>query len=351
MDDPTQVCTNDDICVGPDPFRYRVEVGWAMFPGDGPHGEAVAVACDRRDRVFVFLRGPQPVRVYERDGTFITAWGQGQFVRPHGIFIGPDDIVYCTDDFDHTVRAFTPEGRLLLTLGSRGQPSDTGATSVDYRTIRHAGPPFHFPTNLALGPSGDLFVADGYGNARVHRFAPEGRLLLSWGEPGSGPGQFHVPHGLAVDVEGTVYVADRENSRIQLFSAEGSYRGEWTDVARPCQIFIDAKHQWIYVAELGFRAGRWPGTGLPEPGATGGRISIFDRNGTLHARWGGGNNPCAPGDFFAPHGLWVDSRGDLYVAEVSLSGGGRTGLVPASCHTLQKFVRVVSSLSTHVGPQ
>jgi len=269
----------------------------------------------------------------------VTAWGEGLFVRPHGIFIGPDAAVYCTDDHDHTVRAFTPAGHLLLTLGTSGRPSDTGATSIDYRTIRRAGPPFHYPTNLALGPAGDLYVTDGYGNARVHRFAPDGRLLHSWGEPGSGPGQFHVPHGLAVDADGTVYVADRENSRLQLFTADGVYRGEWTDVARPCQVFIDRQGGWVYVAELGFRAGRWPGTGPPEPGAPGGRVSVFDRSGALQARWGGGANPCAPGDFFAPHGIWVDSRGDVYVAEVAMSAGGRAGAVPASCHTLQKFVR------------
>jgi DNA-binding beta-propeller fold protein YncE len=325
--------------VGQGPFRYRVEEKWAKFPGDGPDGEAVAVACDRRDRVFVFLRGPHPVRAYEPDGTPVTAWGEGLFARPHGLFLGPDDTVYCADDYDHTVRAFSPEGQLRLTLGTSGRPSDTGATSLDYRTIRRAGPPFHYPTNLAVGPSGDLYVTDGYGNARVHRFAPDGRLLGSWGEPGSGPGQFHLPHGLAVDSDGTVYVADRENSRIQLFTAEGAYRGEWADVARPCQVFLDRRQGLFYVAELGHRAGRWPGTGPAPAGAPGGRVSVFDRSGALLARWGGGEAPCAPGDFFAPHGIWVDSRGDVYVAEVALSAGGRTGVVPASCHTLQKFVR------------
>jgi DNA-binding beta-propeller fold protein YncE len=320
-------------------FRYRVEAGWPQFPGDGPHGEAVAVACDRHGRVFIFFRGPQPVRVYEADGRFVTGWGEGLFARPHGLFIGPDDTVWCTDDVDHTVRAFTPDGNLILTLGTSGRHSDTGATSHDYRTIRRAGPPFNYPTNLALAPDGDLYVTDGYGNARVHRFTPDGRLVQSWGEPGSGPGQFHVPHGLAVDREGTVYVADRENSRVQLFSPEGVYRGEWTDVARPCQLYID-RDGWVYVAELGFRAGRWAGTGPPPPGAPGGRVSIFDRTGRLHARWGGGDDPCAAGDFFAPHGIWVDSQGSIYVAEVALSGGGRAGLVSASCHTLQKFVRL-----------
>jgi sugar lactone lactonase YvrE len=329
-----------DITGGQGSFRYRVADKWTNFPGDGPCGEAVGVACDQHDRVFVFFRGPQPVRIYEPDGTPVMTWGEGQFVRPHGIFIGPDDTVYCTDDFGHTVRAFTPEGRLLLTLGTSGRPSDTGATSIDYRTIKRAGPPFHFPTNLALGPTGDLYISDGYGNARIHRFAPDGRLLLSWGEPGSGPGQFHVPHGIAVDSDGTVFVADRENSRLQLFRADGAYRGEWTDVARPCQVFIDHAAGWIYVAELGFRAGRWPGTGSAEPGATGGRVSVFDRSGRLHARWGGGDNPTAPGDFFAPHDICMDSHGDVYVAEVCMSGGGRTGLVAPSCHTLQKFIRL-----------
>lgn len=318
-------------------FRYDVDSRWDKFPAAGPDGEAVAVACDSRDRVYVFLRGPRPVLVFDRDGTFLHSWGAGVFVRPHGIFIGPDDTVYCTDDFDHTVRAFSPTGELKLTLGVRGQPSDTGATSIDYRTIRHSGPPFHFPTNMALGPTGDIFVADGYGNARIHRFSAEGRLLRSWGEPGSGPGQFLVPHGIAVDQAGTVYVADRENSRVQLFSSDGAYQGEWTDVARPCQIFIDQRGV-CYIAELGFQAGRWPGWGPADPGATGGRVSIVDRNGKVLARWGGGKNPCAAGDFCAPHGIWTDSRGDLYVAEVTLAGGVRAGLVPGSCHSFQKFV-------------
>src|SRR5262249_52037072 len=152
------------------------------------------------------------------DGAFLSSWGEGQFIRPHGITIGPDDSVWCTDDMDHTVRKFTSDGKPLLALGTSGKASDTGATSMDFRSIRRAGPPFHYPPNLALSPGGELYITDGYGNARVHRFSPDGRLLSSWGEPGSGPGQFHLPHGIAVDTEGIVYVADRENSRIQLFS-------------------------------------------------------------------------------------------------------------------------------------
>ncbi len=141
--------TMKPIYVGAGKFRYEVDLSWDIFPANGSAGEAVGVACDSRDRVYVFLRGPEPVRVFERNGTPVMTWGAGVFVRPHGIFIGPDDTVYCTDDFDHTVRAFSTTGELQLTLGVRGQRSDTGATSVDYRTIQRAGPPFNYPTNLA----------------------------------------------------------------------------------------------------------------------------------------------------------------------------------------------------------
>ncbi|HJZ58349.1 MAG TPA: peptidyl-alpha-hydroxyglycine alpha-amidating lyase family protein [Gemmataceae bacterium] len=318
-------------------FGYAADDRWAQCPAGWGWKEATAVATDSRDRVYVFNRGDHPLMVFDRDGTFLASWGEGLFVRPHGISIGPDDAVYLTDDSDHTVRKFTPDGRLLLTLGTSGKPSDTGATSTDFRTIVHSGPPFHYPCNVALSPAGEIYVGDGYGNARVHKFAPDGRLLLSWGEPGSGPGQFYIPHGIAVDREGIVYVADRENSRIQLFTPEGAYLREWTDVARPCQVFIDGNGT-CYVAELGYRAGMWAGTTAPAPDATGGRLSIFGRDGKLLARWGGGSNPTAPGDFFAPHDVCVDSRGDVYVAEVTMSAGGNRGLVSPDCHSLQKFV-------------
>jgi DNA-binding beta-propeller fold protein YncE len=327
----------DDVWVGSGRFRYRVEPRWTT-PADGNLGEVVGVACDADDRVYLFARGTPSVSFFERDGRAITCWADGLFTRPHGICVGPDGAVYCTDDFGHAVHVFTSDGRPRLTLGTSGKPSATGATSIDYRTIKQSAGPFNYPTNVAIAPSGDLFIADGYGNARIHHFSPDGRLLHSWGEPGSGPGQFHVPHGIAVDADGIVYVADRENSRIQRFNAHGAVIDAWTDVVRPCQVCID-RAGYVYVAELGLHAGRWPGWPDVQPGAVGGRVSIFDRNEVLQARWGGGANPCAAGDFFAPHDICVDSRGDIYVAEVTLSGGARAGKVPMSCHTLQKFVR------------
>src|SRR5712692_408831 len=316
---------------------YEARDHWARLPPGWSWTEVAAVATDTQDRVYVFSRGEHRLLIFTRDGELLASWGEGLFARPHGIFIGPDDTVYCTDDRDHTVRKFTADGGLLWTLGTSGKPSDTGATSVDYRTILRAGAPFHYPTNVAISAEGNLYVSDGYGNARIHKFSPDGRLLFSWGEPGNGPGQFRLPHGTAVDRQGTVYVADRENSRLQLFTGEGEYLSEWTDVARPCQVFIDGGGN-VYVAELGFRAGMWPGTTAPTPDAPGGRVSIFDHHGQLRARWGGGRNPCAPGDFFAPHGICVDSQGDIYVAEVVMSAGGNRRLVSADCHPLQKFV-------------
>ncbi len=319
-------------------MRFQVDSGWNELPERSRFVEVAGVATDSQDRVFVFNRGETPIFVFDRDGRFQTSWGEKLFVRPHGITIGPDDAVYISDDLDHTIKKFTPDGTLLLTLGKSGSPSDTGATSQDFRTIRQAGGPFHYPTNVALAADGSLFITDGYGNARVHKFSREGRHLLSWGEPGTGPGQFRLPHGIAVGPDGTVVVADRENSRLQFFTPDGQFLKEWTEIARPCQVVVDASGA-VYVAELGFKAAMWPGTKAPHADATGGRVSIFDSGGKLLSRWGGGSDPCAPGDFFAPHDICLDSRGDLYVGEVVWSGGGNQGAVPADCHSLQKFVR------------
>ena len=329
---------NSTLCGGGE-FQYRANANWARRPVGYDWTEVPAVAVDEADRVYLFNRSEHPVMVFDPEGNFLHSWGDGLFQRAHGITIGPDGGVYCTDDFDHTVRKFSPAGELLMTLGTRGQPSDTGATSVDFRTIQQAGPPFHYPTNVAFSPAGDIYVSDGYGNARIHKFTAQGELLVSWGEPGTGPGQFRVPHGIAVDAGGRVFVADRENSRLQIFSPEGIFQDEWTDMARPCQVTFDPAGN-LYVAELGYRAGMWPGTSPPTPDATGGRVSIWSADRKLLARWGGGDNPTALGDFFAPHDICLDSHGNFYVAEVVWSAGGNRGLVGPDSHTLQKFVKI-----------
>lgn len=321
--------------VGSGEFVYEANDEWQRLPDGMAMGEAVGVATDSRDRLYVFNRGgDQPVMIFDSDGSFLQSWGAGQFVRPHGIWIGPDDSLYLTDDQDHTVRKFTVDGDLLLTLGTSGRPRDSGVENSDYRTIKHAAPPFNLPTNLALSPDGEMYVSDGYGNCCVHKFSPGGERLLSWGRPGNGPGEFQIPHGIAVDHSGRVVVADRENSRLQWFTDNGEYVEEWTDVARPCNVVFDENDN-VFVAELGWHAG----TPDPQPQETGGRVSVFSRSGKLLSRWGGGNNPYNAGDFIAPHDIWIDSRGDVYVGEVTISAAANRGLVGEDCPSLQKFTK------------
>jgi DNA-binding beta-propeller fold protein YncE len=331
--------TADGPTVGGGAFRYRAVVAWEQLPEGWSFAEAVGVATDSAANVYVFNRGEHPLIVFDRHGKFLRSWGEGLFARPHGITIAPDDSVFLVDDRGHSVRKFTPEGRLLVTLGTPDVPSDTGAEGLDYRTIKQSAGPFNWPTNLAIGPGGELYVADGYGNARVHRFSPDGKLLGSWGQPGAAPGQFNVPHGIAVDGDGTVLVADRENSRLQRFTPEGKLVDQWTEIARPCEVAVDPQGN-LFVAELGYKAGMFEGNVAGPGQTTGGRVSIYSAGGELQATIGGGDHPCAPGDFFAPHDITIDRFGDFYVGEVTLSAGGNQGLVPPDCHTLQKFVRI-----------
>ena len=320
-------------------IEYEVLEGWQRLPEGWSFVEVAGVATDSQDRVYAFNRGEHPMIVFDRDGRFLTAWGEGVFTNAHGIHVGPDDTIYCADNFDHTVRVFTPDGTLVRTLGEKDAPSETGFTAWETPVQRAAGP-FNMVTNVALAPDGSLYVSDGYGNARVHKFAADGTLQFSWGEPGSGPGQFRLPHAIAVDRRGTVYVADRENSRIQVFTAAGEYVTEWPHVDRPDDLYIDADEN-LFVAELGFEFGRMPANmsaAIPRH-APHARVSVLTLDGEVQTRFGG-PDPAAPGNFYAPHGIWADSRGDLYVGEVTYSAGGKQGLIPLDAHCLQKFVRL-----------
>ena len=324
---------------------YDVVEGWEQLPAGFSHPDVAAVAVDRGGRVYLFCRAEHPVLVYERDGRFVRSWGEGMFtMRAHGITVAPDGSVWCVDDGDQTARKFDPDGRLLLTLGTSGRASDTGYDGKTVTSIARGGPPFNRPTNVAVAPSGELYVTDGYGNARVHRFSAKGELIGSWGEPGVGPGQFMLPHGIAVHDDGRVFVADRENDRIQIFSPDGEFLAEW-DVQRPTQLAFDAVGNAV-VAELPWRAGSRSFRRGQIASHLPGRVSILDKSGVVIARLGdhgpvdpiwGAADPCRPGNFCAPHGLAIDPNGDLYVAEVTATIGVRPGLVPPDCHTLQKF--------------
>lgn len=320
-------------------FGYQAIEGWEQLPGGYVHRDVSGVAVDSRDRVHLITRGDPRVIVYERGGAFVKSWGEATFTqRTHGITIGPDDSVYTADDGDHTVRKFTPDGEQLMVIGTPGVPSDTGYDiNKGLTSITHGGPPFNRPTNVAIAPNGELYVSDGYGNARVHRFTTDGKLIQSWGEPGIGPSQFNLPHGLCVAADGRVLVADRENDRIQLFSPDGKYLDQWTHVQRPTDIFID-QEGLIYVSELWWRVGQRSFVHGPIRHDLPGRVSVLDPNGNVLLRWASADR-CAPGNFVAPHAICVDSRGDLYVGEVTYTFGVLPGLVSPDCHTFQKLAR------------
>ena len=319
-------------------MRYGVVEGWEQLPKGWEHRDVAGVAVDGEDRVFLICRGDHPIIVYDQKGKFLSSWGEGDFTyRTHGITIGPDGTVYATDDGNHTVRQFTPTGKLLMTMGTLNRPSDTGYDGKDSIHIPRPGGPFNRPTNLAVGTNGDLYVSDGYGNCRVHQFSPTGTLKRSWGVVGKGPGQFHLPHGIAVAADGRVFVCDRENDRIQVFSPDGEYLAEWTDTQRPTHLVFDAQGH-AYVSELWWHKGQTSQRHGPIEQPRHGRVSVFDRDGRLLARWGT-PDATAAGSFAAPHGIAVDSRGDLYVAEVTWTFAVSRGHAPADCHTFQKFAR------------
>ncbi len=186
-----------------------------------------------------------------------------------------------------------------------------------------------------MGPKGDLYVSDGYGNCRVHQFSPSGQLLRSWGTAGEGPGEFYLPHGIAVAADGRVFVCDRENDRIQIFSPDGEYLTEWIDTQRPTHIVFDPQGR-AYVSELWWHKGQVSGRHGGIDTARPGRVSVLDKDGKLLARWGGPNAEAA-GNFAAPHGIAVDSRGDVYVSEVTWTFSVSRGHVADGCHTFQKF--------------
>ncbi len=332
--------------VGSGAHSYIVAEPWALGI-EGPSPDVAGIAVNSKDEVHVLTRGTWPVLVFDRGGQFLRRWGQGVFGTTHGIHIGPDDCVYIVDAGDSTVRKFSPAGELLLQLGESGHAADSGYRDGDYRTIAFGGPPFNAPTNVAVSESNEIYISDGYGNARIHRFAEDGTLLGSWGGPGRGGGQFQTPHGICIDRRGIVYVADRENDRIQRFSPTGEFLGEWTGIRRPGDVFV-TDDDLVFVAEMGYVAGLVVGMARPTAATPPSRVTIRDLDGQVKAGFGGdeaaAGAPCDPGNFFAAHGIWVDREGSVYVGEVISAVGpsdapGGVGWVPRTCHALQVFHR------------
>ena len=275
-------------------LKYELVEGWGQLPEGWRWGQVGGVAVDSKDQVYVFTRTEHPLMIFDRDGKFVDSWGEDLFTDAHGICIGPDDSLYLVDRVPQVAMKFSPDRQLLFTMGNRGQPSDTGYTDEN-RTVLYAGPPFHHPTDATLSSQGEIYISDGYRNSRIHKFSMDGDLIESWGDPGDGPRQFRNVHSVWQH-KGRLYVADRENNRLQVFTTDGEHIETWPGFLQPCKIYID-QDDIMYVAELGAR------------------VSILDLQGNVLSRWGGERSH-EPGLFWGPHGIWTDSHGDLYVCEV-----------------------------------
>ncbi|MBH56417.1 MAG: hypothetical protein CMJ82_04430 [Planctomycetaceae bacterium] len=325
--------------IGNDDFRFEADGQWAKRPEGVNWLDVVAVHFTSDNNVYVFNRGDRELIFFDSDGNYVGDWGETDFVRPHGITISADDELFLTDDFGHTVTKYDLQGNVSMTLGKRGQQSDTGTTNVDYRNIKYSAGPFNFPTNLAIAEDKSFYVSDGYGNARIHHFTSTGEHIQSWGDPGNKPGQFAVPHDLRIASTGEIWVADRENDRIQIFSPDGDFIRLIDGLARPASLDFGPDGE-VYVFELGYRAGMFPGAEPPFAGAPGGRLSVLTQDGEVLCQIGGDDATSSPGDFYAPHNIRVDFAGNLYLTEVVWAAGGCKGLAPESSPALQKLTRI-----------
>ena len=234
----------------PDP--YRTIENYFKLPAGRTWGAVGGVDVDSHDHIWAAERcggnncaGSQldPILEFDQSGNLIKSFGGGMFIFPHGLFVDKDDNVWVCDGqgkngIGHQVIKFSPDGKVLMRLGKAGTPG--------------IGPDeFNMPSAVIVAPDGDIFVADGHGgksNARIVKFTPEGKFIKTWGKPGSDPGDFNMPHGLAFDSKGRLFVCDRANNRLQIFNQDGKLLGIWKQFSRPAGIFID-KHDNIYVAD------------------------------------------------------------------------------------------------------
>jgi DNA-binding beta-propeller fold protein YncE len=272
---------------------YRAVAGWPTLPKDFKFGLVTAVATDKDDNLFVFHRGKRPIVVFDKEGKFLRSWGDDQVKTAHGLRLDPDGNVWTTDIGNHLVIKYDPNGKVLLTLGTKNKRGATPNT-------------FNKPADIAFTPAGDVYVADGYGNSRVAKFSREGKYLLEWGKKGTGPGEFDLPHAIFLDAKGRVYVGDRENDRIQVFDPDGKFLEQWRDSGAPFGLFLEKNGQML-VAD-----------------ARAHRVNILNMQGKVLDRWG--MKGTLPGEFNGPHSICADGQGRVYVGE----GYGQR---------VQKFVR------------
>lgn len=289
---------------------YRVVHGWPILPEGEVLGSVAGVGVDSHGNVFVFHRAgrtwpdsdvleltpiaPPTIDVFDgRSGALSTRWGANLFAMPHGLTIDDHDNVWLTDVALQQVYKYSHDGHLLLTLGERGVAGNDAGH-------------FNRPTAVAVAPDGSFYVSDGYRNTRVMKFSADGKFLLQWGSKGSGPGQFDLPHGIALDAAGKVYVADRSNLRIQVFDSSGHFLSQWSgdQLGRPYAIALDQRGN-AYIADGGDQ---------PEVPPDRSAWVEVSPNGIPLRRVGRFGN--YDGQFKMAHSIAVDAHGAIYVGDI-----------------------------------
>jgi DNA-binding beta-propeller fold protein YncE len=299
------------------PNPYRSIEGWAQLP-DGrvwgatsavypaPDGEHIWVA-ERCGANLCVERDVDPVLLFDSEGKVVKSFGAGLIAWPHGIFVDRDGNVWIADavgyapvpdGWGHVVYKFSPDGELLMTLGTKGIAAEGEKV-------------FNKPSDVLVAPDGDIFIADGHdagGNNRIVKLASDGTFITAWGATGSENGEFRDPHALAMDSQGRLFVGDRGNSRIQIFDQDGNHLATWTQFGRPSGLFIDA-NDILYAADSESNTARNPGwkRGIYMGSARDGWVTAFipdpepdpDNTGTS-----------------AAEGVAVDAAGNIYGAEV-----------------------------------
>ena len=283
-------------------IAYEVDRHWPQRPSHVAWGHMPGVAVDKKDQVWLFTRAQPPVQVYDADGKFIRAWGgDGVIDTAHHIEIDPVGNVWVADIGYHTVMQFTPEGKLLMTLGTRGE----AGTDESH---------FNLPTDMAITPAGDVFVSDGYGNSRIVHFDPRGRFVNAWGKRGSGPGEFNEPHSIALDSKGRIYVGDRSNGRMQVFDQQGRFLDEWRNLVVPWGLWVTpADEIWICGSSPAAHRNKHGELGVPPRDQM---LMRFDPSGRLLQQWAvplAAKGQNKPGELDWVHGRRGPTFSDIFL--------------------------------------
>ena len=270
------------------PLRYYVVEEWAQLPKGWNFGECSGVAVDKDDNVWVFNRGAHPVVEFDRSGKMLQAWSEVPVKSSHGIRVDDEGNIWTVDVGAHRVLKFTPGGRVMMMIGSVGGAPGGNNDTKDA---------FNQPTGVIFAPNGDFFVSDGYGNSRVIKFNKNGEYIAHWGKKGTGDGEFNLVHDVALDSENRLYVADRNNQRVQIFDQNGKFLGKWTDIGAPWGLCYFKRDNAIFMSD-----------------GVNNRIVKLNLDGQILGVLGSYGKVAGKLDF--PHNIAVDSTGAIYVAEI-----------------------------------